>query len=385
MKIMVRAPVNPTLVSWALDRADVNREKFIVRFPKILDWEEGVTQPTLKQLRLFARAVHVPIGYLFLPEPPQETVPIPDFRTVGNQAVTRPSPNLLDTVYACQARQSWYREYAELEKQPALSFVGSLTTDVPPDVAASKICEFVGFTLEARSSCSNWEDSLRLFVRQADAAGVLVMVNGVVGNNTHRRLNPEEFRGFALSDELAPLIFVNGADAKAAQIFTLAHELAHLWLGDSALSSIGAFPQSCTRQQEIWCNAVAAEMLVPLSSIQLELKDEEPLSETLQRLGNIYKVSSLVILRRLLDVGYVDRTIFDKEWKTRLANLQSRARSDGTGGGDFYKTVFVRSSNRFTRALVASTLEGYTLHRDAFRMLGISKTRTFHMIANELE
>jgi len=378
---MIRVPIEPTLLRWALERAGKSEEDLITRFKKLPDWESGATQPTLNQLEAFARAVHVPVGYLFLSEPPDEPVPIPDFRTFAGQAISRPSPNLLDTIYTCQDRQGWYREFARVDGQPVRTFVGSATIDTPAEVVAGEMQDSLGFDLYSRRNCSTWTDALRLFIRRADDVGVLLMVSGVVMSNNHRQLDPMEFRGFCLSDPLAPLIFVNGADTKAAQIFTLAHELAHLWLGDTALSNAGVETLD-GRSEEIWCNAVAAEFLVPLDALRANLRDGESLTDSLQRLARIFKVSTLVILRRLFDVGRLDRGTFDVAWKEETERL--RAIDGSSGGGDFYRTTPVRASRRFVRALVVSTIEGQTLYRDAFRMLGISKSSTFDNLGREV-
>ena len=141
-----------------------------------------------------ARILHVPVGYLFLSEPPEEVVPIPDFRTFAGRAVTRPSPNLLDTIYACQERQSWYRNFARVAGNPDLGFVGSASFSMPPETVATRMRETLGFDLTARRECPTWTDALRLFVRQADDAGILVMVSGIVMSNTSRPLDPAEFR-----------------------------------------------------------------------------------------------------------------------------------------------------------------------------------------------
>ena len=380
---MNRALVNPYLLRWARERSGLAQQDLAAKFKKLSEWEDGETQPTLKQVEAFARAVHVPVGYLFLQNPPEESVPIPDFRTISDQPITRPSPNLLDTIYICQERQSWYRDFARVAQQPELGYVGSATVERPPESVAARIRETLGFDLASRRECPTWTEALRLFIRQADEAGVLVMVSGVVMSNTHRRLDPVEFRGFALSDPLAPLVFVNGADTKAAQMFTLAHELAHLWLGDSALSNIGAAPTQGFRREEVWCNAVAAELLVPLVALRVELRRDETLPHALSRLTRSFKVSNLVILRRLLDANWLDRALFDVAWAeevTRLRTLSQR----GSDGGDFYRTTLSRVSRRFARALVVSTLEGQTLYRDAFRMLGVSRTETFNNLGREV-
>ena len=379
---MKRVPVNPKILRWAYERSGIPYEELVARnFKKLPEWESGEAQPTLRQAEAFARKVHVPFGYLFFSEPPEEELPIRDFRVLDGQEVTQPSVNLLDTIYACQGRQGWYRDFALENGQPELDFIGSVAIDTPVKDVAAKIRDTLDFTLENRRKCSNWEDALRLFRQQAEEAGVLVMANGVVGNNTHRPLDPSEFRGFALSDPLAPLIFINNKDAKAAQMFTLAHELAHLWLGFSALSNIGIARKTGFRREEVWCNAVAAELLVPEPTLRDELHKEEDLDDALKRLARIFKVSTLVILRRLLDVGGINRGLFNSAWEQEKENF--RGISQSGGGGDFYSNTFVRVGRPFIRALVASTLEGQTLYRDAFQMLGISKTETFNNLGRE--
>lgn len=371
------------MLRWARERAGSGLDDLAVRFKKLPEWENGETLPTLKQLEAFAKAVHVPVGYLFLGEPPDEVVPIPDFRTVAGRPVSRPSPNLLDTIYACQEKQSWYRDFVRISRQPELDFVGSASVTTPPQIVAEQMRERLGFDVAARRTCPSWSEALRMFIQQADNTGILVMVSGVVFSNNRRRLDPDEFRGLAMSDRLAPLIFINGADTKAAQMFTLAHELAHLWLGSSALSNIGTAPMHGIRREEVWCNMVAAELLVPTPALRSELRTNEPLEQSLARLAKIFKVSTLVILRRLLDVKWLEREEFEAAWAQELARLKALTKNKN-GGGYFYRTTLSRVSHRFARALVVSTLEGQTLYRDAFRMLGVSKHQTFHNIGREV-
>jgi Zn-dependent peptidase ImmA (M78 family) len=379
---MTRVAVQPEMFRWARDRARMDNLALMVRFPRLEAWEAGEAQPTLRQLEDYARATHAPVGYFFLPEPPVEPLPIPDFRTVANRAIARPSPDLLDMVYACQQRQEWYRDHAQVIGQSRLSFVGSLTVAASPVEAAAQLRQTLGFSVEERRACFTWTEALRAFIEQADRIGVMVMVSGVVLNNTTRHLDPQEFRGFALSDTLAPLVFINGADSKAAQMFTLAHELAHLWLGQTALSdtSADAVTDNAT---EVWCNQVAAELLVPMESFRAELLADEPMVDTLKRLARHFKVSSLVILRRLLDAGRIDSAAFFAAYRTELARLRE-IEARGTGGGDFYRTTAARVGKRFARALVESTLEGRTLYRDAFHMLGIAKASTFNEFGRSL-
>jgi Zn-dependent peptidase ImmA (M78 family) len=376
----MRVDVRPEMFRWARERARLSEEVLARRIPKLAAWERGEVRPTLKQIETFAKATHTPVGYLFLPEPPIERVPIPDFRTIADERIGRPSPDLLDTVYICQQRQEWYRDFARSEGEDRLSFVGSSAVTSDIDETAARMRAALDFDIEERRRFPTWTDALRRFIEQADALGVLVMVSGVVGSNNRRKLNPAEFRGFALSDDLAPLVFVNGADTKAAQMFTLAHELAHVWLGQSALSDVG--PASVPAHRvERWCNKVAAEFLVPLTAVRAEYRRRTVLQDECNRLARVFKVSSLVILRRLHDLGALTREEMWSAYEDEVERL--RAIPKGSGG-DFYLTQAARVSKRFARALVASTLEGQTLYRDAFRLLGFSKLETFRELGRSV-
>lgn len=380
---MTRVAISPDMLQWARERAGMEPESLLPRFAKYEEWETGETQPTLKQLENFAKAVHVPMGYLFLPEPPHESLPIPDFRTLDNRQVTRPSPNLLDMLYNCQERQAWYKEFAQITRQKPLEFIGSVNRSMKVEDVANQIRHTLKFDIEERSQCRTWEDALRLFIQQAEEVGILVMVSGVVLSNNNRKLDTQEFRGFALSDHLAPLVFINGSDSKSGQMFTLAHELAHLWLNSSGVSNASAAPLNGFSREEVWCNAVAAELLVPLKTLKPLLQDDELMDKAVARLSKHFKVSTLVILRRLLDAKWLSRDEFDQAWQQERARLREIAERSGSGG-DFYRTTISRVSRRFTQAIVTSTLEGQTLYRDAFRMLGVSKTQTFNNLGREV-
>jgi Zn-dependent peptidase ImmA (M78 family) len=377
---LIRADIKPELLSWARDRAGLETDALAHRFPKLVAWEKGTVQPTLKQVEDFAKATHAPVGFLFLQEPPVETIPIPDFRTIRNKPIARPSPDLLDMIYVCQQRQGWYRDFARSERESALSCVGSVSLDSSVEQTAAIMRRALGFDIGERRRMPTWTDALRLFIAQADEAGIMVMCSGVVLNNNYRPLDPEEFRGFALSDNHAPLVFINGADTKAAQMFTLAHELAHVWLGQSAVSDAQAslVPD---HQVERWCNQVAAELLVPLEILKQEYNDGPSLRSELDRLARRFKVSTLVILRRIHDAGGLTKQEFWSEYEAELERILAITKGSG---GNFYLTQAARVSKRFARALVISTLEGQTLHRDAFRMLGFAKLDTFKKLGRSL-
>ena len=370
------------VLRWAAQRARLHDGDLTARFRKWPLWLSGEAQPTLKQLEDFARLTHTAFGYFFLPQPPALALPVPDFRTLRDEARAEPSSALLDTLYLCQQRQNWYRDHARMHGLPALPFVGSASVQEVPEAVAQRLRETLGLSTEARRQMPTWTDALRQLIAKAEDVGVMVMVSSVVGSNSHRKLDVGEFRGFALADGLAPLIFMNGADSKAAQMFTLAHELAHVWLGATGVSDTqaGQVPEQRT---ERWCNQVAAELLMPLEDLRAAHQPNAPIPDEIQRLAREFKVSTLVALRRLFDAGYINRAALWQHYRDeqeRLRSLQERS----SGGGDFYRSLGARTSKRFARALVSSTLEGLTSFPDAFRMLGMRKTATFYEAAREL-
>ncbi|MGI6783073.1 MAG: ImmA/IrrE family metallo-endopeptidase [Aminivibrio sp.] len=369
------------VLRWAAERARLPDADLERSFRKWALWLSGDAQPTLKQLEDFARLTRTPIGYFFLPEPPLLQLPVPDFRTLRDEEPAEPSAELLDTLYLCQQRQDWYRDYSRVHGLAPLAFVSSATLKDRPEQAAGAMRQILGLSVAERRELPTWTDALRQLVSKAEDAGILVMTSSVVGSNSRRKLDVAEFRGFALVDDRAPLIFINGSDSKAAQMFTLAHELSHIWLGETGVSNpeVGSGPGQGV---EGWCNRAAAELLMPLDALHEAYEPDALLTDEVQRLAHLFKVSSLVALRRLYDAGFIDRDTLWMNYRQETARI--RALDRGGSGGNFYRTLSARTGKRFAGALLASTLEGQTLFRDAFRMLGIRKISTLYEAAREL-
>lgn len=382
----VRVEVRPRVLEWARARSGIDDEVWEQRFPRYDAWLAGDAAPTLKQLEDFARKTHTPVGFLFLEEPPVETVPIPDFRTISDRPVAAAgevvSADLLDVIYACERRQEWYRDNQLLEGEPPLPFVGAASTTDAVDDVAGQMRQVLGWTAQSRAACRTPDAALTWLRERAEAAGVLVMISGIVGSNTHRTLDPQEFRGFALVDRYAAVVFVNGADSKAAQVFTLVHELAHLWLGETALSDLD--PQSIRGNAvERWCNQVAAEFLVPMAEFRQRFDQRANLRAQLRPLADHFRVSSQVILGRIREAG----ALTWDEYLTELDVERQRVAAflaDRGGGGNYYNTKPVQVSRRFASALIASAKEGRTPYTTAFRLLDVKKESTFDGLADRL-
>ncbi len=350
------------------------------RFPKLLEWEAGRLQPTFRQLEQFARATHVPFGYLFLPTPPEERMPIPDLRTLRHRGLERPSPDLLDTIHAMQRRQAWLREDMLEVDADSLPFVGSVRVTDDPEAVAGEMRRTVGLDDDWARRIPTWQAAIGALRQAIDETGVMAVINGVVGNATQRTLDVEEFRGFALSDPHAPLIFVNGSDARSAQMFTLAHELAHIWLGESAVTDTKATTRP-SQPLEQWCDRAAAEFLVPARSLRSawpELRAEpEPFEATARR----FKVSPIAAGRRAMDLGLVSRDLFFDFYDEYTSS--ERSRRQDSQGGDFYRTQDSRVGRRFALLVVRAAKEGRLSYRDAYDLTGL-RGGTFQEYAERL-
>jgi len=375
-----RIEVKPALLRWARERVGRNVEDFGARFKRLAEWERGEAQPTFKQLEDFARVTHVPFGYFFLPEPPVERIPIPDLRAISEEEISYPSPDLLDTIHTMQRRQAWLREeLIECEAEP-LDFVASARVSDDPRGVGLEMRRMVGLGEGWAAAVRTWREAVGKLRRSIEELGVMAVINGVVGNNTHRKLDVEEFRGFALSDEYAPLVFVNGADAKSAQMFTLAHELAHIWLGESALTDTElTLPPA--QGIEAWCDKAAAEFLVPEEELRAYWRDARDNESPFECIARRFKVSPIVAGRRAMDLRLVSREAFFNFYD-EYAVRERRPRSD-SGGGDFYSNQNTRVGERFALRVIRAAKEGRVSFKEAYDLTGL-RGGAFQEYANRL-
>jgi len=264
-----------------------------------------------------------------------------------------------------QRRQSWLREFLIEEGHEALPFVSSTAVSDPPTLVAERMRDRLGLQADWAGSVPSWTDALSALRDKMEAAGILVVTNGIVGNDTHRPLDPKEFRGFVLVDEYAPLVFVNGVDSKGAQMFTLAHELAHVFLGSSAAFDLREM-QPAEDQTEIACDRVAAEFLVPETRMRDLWNSVRNDPHRFDVLARRFKVSSLVCARRALDLKLISRDEF-RDFYGGREHLAARA----SEGGSFYSNQNVRVGKRFATAVIHAVMEEKILYTEAYRLTGL--------------
>ena len=382
----IEALVTPKIITWARERAELDIEetakKLGVVVARLAAWENGDSHPSVKQAESLANKLNIPFGYLYLTEPPVEELPLADFRTVSGARRLKPSPAFLDVIYDALRKQDWYHEYLALQEYYPLEFVGKFSPDAGTGEIAEDIRETLGINNDLRDRVNGWEQFLTELVRAAESKGVLVLRSGVVGSNTHRSLSVSEFRGFTLSDSLAPLIFLNAKDARAAQIFTLVHEMAHLWTGQSGVSNPDYWNRSSAQRHEFErkADAVAAEALVPRVEFQMNWNPSVSLDRNLARMARKFKVSSFVILRSALDLQRINSDTYEAKlrdfWQT---HAPGRSRS-----GNPYANITARNSLTFTVAVIAAAAEGQVSYREAASLLNVSKLSTLYTLEARL-
>ncbi len=376
---MNRVAITESVLYWAVSRSGRNFDSLEQKFPRIQEWANGSRQPTLRQLESLAKATFTPLGYLLLKEPPADNLPINHFRTQGDRTPVRPSPDLIETVHTMQLRQAWMREFLLEQGQGGLDFVGSAREGCGPIEIADRMRSTIGMNANWAVGHSTWTDALAGLRRALEDSGVLVVFNGVVGNNTSRKLDPGEFRGFVLVDDYAPLVFVNNADAKSAQMFTLAHELAHLFLGSSAAFDLRGM-QPANDPTEKLCNQAAAEFLVPSEVLRDAWHEIRVTDKRFQAIAGRFKVSELVAARRALDLNLIAR---DEFWDF-YRESQGRRTIAPSGGGNFYSNQDFRVGRPFAAAVVQATREGSLLYSEAYRLTGLYGN-TFEAYADHIE
>ena len=367
--------INSEIINWAIIRAGNDLEEFYIDNPEVLEWVNGEKNPTIKQLESFTYKVHVPFGYMFMQEPPNEELPIPFFRT-GAAPRDKVSLNVYHTIQIIKDRQNWLTNYLQESGYSDLNFVGKYNDNSDYKEITNDIRNTLKLQINWASKHNTWEQALDYLTLQIEEIGIIINFNGIVGNNTRRKISVDECRGFVLVNEKAPFLFINSADAKAAQMFTIIHELAHIWLGESAgFDNKQMLPAD--DPTEILCDKVAAEFLVP----EIFFREKWKNSQNIKNLSRVFKVSPIVIARRALDLGLISKPSFFNFYNNYISTVKNKNENQSSGG-NFYATAKKRISLRFASYVNNAVKENNLLYRDAYKLTSL-KGNTYEKFVNE--
>jgi Zn-dependent peptidase ImmA (M78 family)/DNA-binding XRE family transcriptional regulator len=374
---MTSVAITGKVFRWARERAGFSDEKLAKRVhakpERIRAWETGKEYPNFQQVRKLASVLSIPLGYLFLSQPPKITIPIADFRTLTGKEKAEISVDLQSVLDDALRKRDWYQEWRQQEGVEPLAFVGKFSIRSKPADIVEDMRQVLEIAQGFAADMKAWDHHLREFIKKVEGAGILVLQSGIVGSNTHRKLSVEEFRGFALADNLAPLIFINAQDATAARIFTLAHELIHIWTGTSGISNpYFSLEQGDIEQTEKLCNQAAAEFLVPHELFAKHWRRFDDALDNAQRLARYFRISAQVILRRAFESGFISFEEYHHAFQEALKASKQPVKGSG---GDFYATLFTRNSRRFTTELLSAVNSGKISYLDGARLLNTRPNR----------
>lgn len=369
------ATLNAEVLEWAVARSGLSDEQIVKAFPKYHAWLDGSWKPTVKQLRDFASKTHVSVSELFASELPNYALQIADFRTVDDAPAQDPSPELFDTIDVMMGRQEWMRGYFLHEGYAPIRFVGSYASEMTSEKTRRRIVSDLRGLLSLdeswAASCKTVAEALKTLKDRVEAAGISVAINGVVNDNTHRVLETDEFRGFVLADDLAPIIFVNGRDTKSAQLFTLVHELCHLAYAQTGVSN-APDDEYTGIAMERFCNAVAADFLVPTGILTNKVDGGTgDVYSDLQAVMRACKVNFVVVARKAKDEGLIDEDTFFRAYR-RYKDGMADVAKPGKGGGNYFNTKQYKLGSVFSEAVLAAVHSNYLSYRDAYDLTGMS-------------
>lgn len=381
------ALITGAVLRWARERRGLThadlKASVKASVEEIRSWEQGSTFPPYAKAQSLARTLRIPFGFLFLSTHPPDDVGLPDLRTRAGRKPEKASPDLIELVNDVLRRQEWYREFAEENGASKLAFVASHTRGDGAEVVAANIRKILGINETLRRSCNSWAGYITQLTRNAEAAGILVMRSGVVKHDTSRRLLVDEFQGFAISDPLAPVIFINSCDTRAAQVFTFAHEAAHIWIGENGISNPDDLSAGVISAPggEQFCHDVAAETLVPKEELASLWHRDSAATQVAEQMARRFWVSTIVVLRRAYESRLLERQQFFAlvEEATRRQKPQRKS-----SGGSPYLSIPARTSVRFVDSVLGALRERRLLHTDASALLALSQPMLLKLASRRL-
>jgi Zn-dependent peptidase ImmA (M78 family) len=379
----VNVNIQPAIISWALSQT--SEEKLGTKLvDNIKHWLDGTKSPTFNQIEDFSKKSHIPLGYFFLQTPPIEQISLLEYRTLDSIQLTNPSRNLIDTIHDMEAVQEWMVNYRKEWNYDTISIVGSLKGITDISVIADTIRKDLGLNIEWYKDCRNPSEAFNKVRGLLEECGIVVMMNGIVGKNTHRALDVKEFRAFAMVNEWAPLIFINGADSAGGRLFSLFHELVHLWIGENDLYNDTKYSANGIKPIEVTCNAVAGALMVP-KTVFLEKwnnNTNDDIHEKIKELARMFRCSSSVIARRALDNKKIDQNVYNMVIEDAIeAYIQTK--QEKSSGGDYYRVARSKLDGVFVRALCESVNSGRTSFTEAYRLTNTT-SKTFSEVASGL-
>jgi Zn-dependent peptidase ImmA (M78 family) len=365
--------INQELFIWARKSIGLSVEDVAIKMKRsiddILSWENGASAPTYPQLEKLAYSVYKrPIALFFFPEPPYEYLPNQEFRSLPDSDLNNLMPDTYLNIRKGHAYQLAIKEIYNERNPSETQIWKSVKLNVKEDIQAQahNIRSYLQISNETQSKWNSDDIALKEWRHNIESCGIFIFKSS---------FKQKDISGFCLTDSTFPIIYLNNSTTKTRQIFSLLHELAHILIDVNGLSKFdnSYYNQLPTKQKkiEVFCNAIAAEVLIPnnvFSKLTSNFQhDVSKLDDSeFEKVANYFSVSRESILRRFLDVGrvstdfYLQKTV---EWNSQMKKQ--------TGGGSWYATTSTYLSEKFSREVISKYYKGEVSKSKASEFLGI--------------
>lgn len=362
MSMTTRVKVKKEIYIWAIDESQIEYDVIKFRFNKIDEWISGVSCPTFRQLEELANFLKIPFGYMFLNKPPKKDIMESEFRTIGNK-MPHISKNLKDTLSTMAKKKDWLSEYRKEKGWEKVLTNKYSNFNKNDSIFTCKLAkEFLELDEFWYKNFTNTRLAFNYLRELLENKGIIVMQNGIVGVNTQRNLDINEFRGFLLYDDYAPLIFINAKDSANGKIFTLIHEYIHFLLREDDVF-INEFMVDETTDEAL-INKIAAEFLIPESHVSKLWDNSKDPFEQIEELSRSFHVSQISVAIKLKNTDKVDQHIVDNV--KNKTDRMLRNKTEKSSGGDFYNNCKSRYSDSFARSVVQGAESGEISYTYAF-------------------
>jgi Zn-dependent peptidase ImmA (M78 family) len=365
-----RVKISPKNLVWATERSGLNIDNLFDVYPKAIDWIREESEPTVKQLESFAKKIHVPFGFLFLNKFPDEILPVIFYRSNG-EIIENPPLVIKDLVNQIKAKQEWLKDNLIENDYDKLDFIGVLKEYEKID--SVEAAEIIRTSLKLNKTWyeeTKKEKSFRYWIDKIEKNRIFVISTGYVSHNK-RTVDVDVCKGFTLVDDICPFIYINTNNLGGGRIFTLIHELIHVFVGHSI--GIGYNPiHPSSEPLEKFCDSVASEILVPNSFFKISWNSTTgSFSEKFSTIAKQYHVSKLVIAKKALDYNFIQESDF---WT--FYNFYTNIPYKKTSGGDYWNSKPYEVSRKFYSYVDLALKQGKILPSNAYKLTNM-KANTY--------
>ncbi len=346
--------------------------------------EDGSSYPTKTVLENLAHVYRVPVLTFFLPQPPVFQDELIDFRTFDSKRPKIDNPIIFAVKRKIKLLQTELSIIEQQNSKKPKKFVGSVTTNTPITDFVALVRKIIDFSIEEQKSLRKKDDLFKIIRNRIERIGIFVVQIGDLGSY-HTAIQPSEFRGISISDKYAPLIVINPNDTAAAQLFSLLHEVAHIFLGDTAISNVGITNNKMNDKEKI-CNAFAAEFLLPYEEVQniadMRKSEIEDILYKATEIGKIYHVSNSVAIRRFFDAKKITHNAFTEANSIIASNFKQNKATQKTDGGPNKNIIDrARLGERTIHAINFATEQNLLSPVAAAAILGVNVSRLYKVIS----